>query len=166
MKYAIVYQSRTGNTGMLANTLRDLLPQDSLVCFGEPCPQALEADLLFVGFWTDKGSCDEKTGAFLKTLTDQKIFLFGTAGFGGSQDYYDKILAKVRKLLPAGVTVTGAYLCQGKMPQSVRERYEKLLKAHAPIPNLKGMLENFDHALTHPDTADLEALSAAVRSQL
>ena len=166
MKYAIVYQSRTGNTGMLANTLRDLLPQDSLVCFGEPSPQALEADLLFVGFWTDKGSCDEKTGAFLKTLTNQKIFLFGTAGFGGSQDYYDKILSKVRRLLPAGVTVTGTYLCQGKMPQSVRERYEKLQKAHAPIPNLKGMLENFDHALTHPDTADLEALSAAVRSQL
>lgn len=140
--------------------------QEALVCFGEPSPQALEADLLFVGFWTDKGSCDEKTGAFLKTLTDQKIFLFGTAGFGGSQDYYDKIITKVRKLLPAGVTVTGAYLCQGKMPQSVRERYEKLRKAHAPIPDLKGMLENFDRALTHPDTADLEALSAAVRSQL
>ena len=48
------------------------------------------------------------------------------------------------------------------MPMAVRERYEKMLKMHAPVPNLKGMLENFDRALSHPDQADLEAVRKAV----
>ena len=164
MSNAIVYSSQTGNTRLLAETIHKLLPE--ALYFGQPDEKALSARRIYVGFWTDKGSCDSATADFLKTLTDQEVFLFGTAGFGGDPDYYEKILARVRKHLPKTVSVVGSCLCQGKMPMSVRERYEKMQKSHMPVPNLKAMLENFDRALSHPDAQDLEVLKEAVEASL
>ena len=161
MKYAIVYSSRTGNTKMLADTLRDALPKKECVYFGGPDAAALSAEKIYVGFWTDKGTCDEQTADFLKKLTDQKVFLFGTAGFGISQEYFDKILARTEKNIRKEAAVTGRFMCQGKMPVSVRKRYEKIQASGIEIPNMQGMIENFDKALTHPDKEDLEAFKKA-----
>lgn len=94
MSYAIVYSSKTGNTKILAETLHDCLPQADCCYFGSPNPAAMEADTLYVGFWTDKGQADESTSDFLKQLHGKNIFLFGTAGFGGSKEYFDKILKR------------------------------------------------------------------------
>lgn len=44
-----------------------------------------DAECIFVGFWTDKGTCDDNITAFLNKLENKKVFLFGTAGFGGEQ---------------------------------------------------------------------------------
>ena len=160
MNHAIVYSSRTGNTRMLAEQLEALLPHPLYA--GAPAPEALEAERIYVGFWTDKGTCDSDTAEFLKTLTDQEVFLFGTAGFGGAPGYYEKILDRVKAQLPQGVRVVGSYLCQGKMPMAVRERYVKMQEDGSPVPNLPAMIENFDRALSHPDQQDLDGLRDAV----
>ena len=162
MSYAIVFSSHTGNTALLAQTIRDTLPGDYLY-FGTPDPKALEAETVYVGFWTDKGSCDESIAQFLKTLTNQKVFLFGTAGFGGSEEYFNKILKAVQKDLHSSNTVIGSFMCQGKMPMSVRQRYENMKKQPLHLPNLNAMIENFDKALSHPDADDLERLKQAVK---
>ena len=99
---------------------------------------------------------------FLKTLKGKEVFLFGTAGFGGSQEYFDKILSSVQKHLGASNTVIGTYMCQGKMPQSVRERYVKMKNSPLPIPNVDKLIENFDTAVSHPDETDLQKLKYAV----
>ena len=112
MSYAIVFSSRTGNTALLAQTIRDTLPGDCLY-FGTPDPKALEAETVYVGFWTDKGSCDESIAQFLKTLTNQKVFLFGTAGFGGSPEYFEQILKRVSENLGENTQLVGSYMCQG-----------------------------------------------------
>lgn len=158
MSYAIVYSSRTGNTAMLAQAVREALPQEDCRYFGAPAPQALAADTVYVGFWTDKGTCDEPTARFLQNLTDQKVFLFGTAGFGGAPAYFQQILDRVKANLAPGVQVTGTYMCQGKMPQAVRDRYAAIEEN----PRRTAMLENFDQALSHPDQEDLARLQAAV----
>ena len=158
MSYAIVYSSRTGNTAMLAQAVREALPQEDCRYFGAPAPQALAADTVYVGFWTDKGTCDEPTARFLQSLTDQKVFLFGTAGFGGAPAYFQQILDRVKANLAPGVQVTGTYMCQGKMPQAVRDRYAAMEES----PRRTAMLQNFDRAASHPDEADLAALKAAV----
>ena len=158
MSYAIVYSSRTGNTAMLARAVREALPQEDCRYFGAPAPQALAADTVYVGFWTDKGTCDEPTARFLQSLTDQKVFLFGTAGFGGAPAYFQQILDRVKANLAPGVQVTGTYMCQGKIPQAVRDRYA----AMEENPRRTAMLENFDQALSHPDQEDLARLQAAV----
>lgn len=158
MHYAIVYSSRTGNTALLADTIHKTLPEGECLYYGAPDRKALEADVLYVGFWTDKGTCDETIAAFLQSLTTQKVFLFGTAGFGGDGDYFEKILDRVRENLAPGVELVGTYVCQGKMPQAVRQRYE----AMEDSPRRTAMLSNFDQALGHPDAKDLEGLRAAI----
>lgn len=95
MKYAIVFSSQTGNTKQLAEAVSSVLPQADLCFFGSPSQEALQAERLFIGFWTDKGRCNQEITDFLKTLKGKEVFLFGTAGFGGSQEYFDKILSSV-----------------------------------------------------------------------
>lgn len=163
MSYAIVFSSKTGNTKLLADTLHSCLPQESCCYFGTPDPAALEADELYVGFWTDKGTADESTLDFLKQLHGKNIFLFGTAGFGGSEEYFSKILKKAERSLDRSNTVFGRYMCQGKMPLSVRQRYEGMKKQPIHLPNLDALIENFDNALSHPDADDLERLKQAVK---
>lgn len=159
MRYAIVYSSHTGNTAMLAQAIREVLPPEDCIYFGAPDPVALQAEMVYVGFWTDKENCDEDTAAFLKDLQRHRVFLFGTAGYGGSPAYYEKMLSRTRENLAPGVQVVGTYMCQGKMPQAVRTRYE----AMEDSPRRTMMLENFDQALSHPDAEDLARLQDAVR---
>lgn len=163
MSYAIVFSSKTGNTRLLADTLRASLPQNECTYFGAPAPEALEAETLYIGFWTDKGHADDTLTAFLQTLKGKRVFLFGTAGFGGSAPYFEKILAATRKALDGSNTVIGSFMCQGKMPVSVRQRYEAMKAKPLHIPNLDALIENFDKALSHPDVADLEQLKQAVK---
>lgn len=162
MKYAIVFSSQTGNTKQLAEVVSSVLPQADLCFFGSPSQEALQEERLFIGFWTDKGRCNQEIIDFLKTLKGKEVFLFGTAGFGGSQEYFDKILSSVQKCLAASNTVIGTYMCQGKMPQSVRKRYVKMKNSPLPIPNVDKMIENFDTAVSHPDETDLQKLKYAV----
>lgn len=163
MSYAIVFSSKTGNTRLLADTLRASLPQNECTYFGAPAPEALGAETLYIGFWTDKGHADDTLTAFLQTLKGKRVFLFGTAGFGGSAPYFEKILAATRKALDGSNTVIGSFMCQGKMPVSVRQRYEAMKAKPLHIPNLDALIENFDKALSHPDAADLEQLKQAVK---
>lgn len=155
MKIAIVYQSMTGNTLTLAQAIREALAGEEIVYFGKP-GQVPEADLYLVGSWTDKGSCHQSVAEYLKSLEGKTLAYFGTAGFGGSDDYYALLFQRVSALIPQGTRVLGSYYCQGKMPQSVRQRYEKLLEDHPGDKQLEENLENFDRALSHPDKVDLK----------
>ena len=53
-------------------------------------------------------------------------------------------------------------MCQGRMPDSVRERYIKMKEQPDHMPNLDKLIENFDKALSHPDAADLDRLQKMV----
>ena len=95
---------------------------------------------------------------FLAVCAALLVLMIGTAGFGGAPAYFEGILERVRTLLAKDVTVIGSYMCQGKMPQPVRDRYEAMEES----PHRTSMLENFDRALSHPDADDLARLKAAV----
>ena len=160
MRYSIVYSSNTGNARQLAEAIEQQLPTGDLLYCGAPDTAALQADVLFVGFWTDKGSCDAKVAELLKQTGGKTVYLFGTAGFGQSQQYFDQILARVRENLPAGAVYGGGYMCQGRMPQAVRSRYEAMQAKEPENARYQMLIENFDAALAHPDTNDLEAAAA------
>ena len=163
MKYGVVYASATGNTAMLAEEIRSYMKNAECVYFGEAKENIPPADIIFAGFWTDKGNCSDEIGNYLAGLQGQKIFLFGTAGFGGSKEYFSRILEQVKGHIPDGNTVIGTFMCQGKMPASVKARYEKMLESDPENERIKAMLINFDQALSHPDHHDLEELRAAVQ---
>ena len=164
MSYSVVFSTRTGNTKLLAETVRKSLSQNDCIYFGYPGQEALHADRLYVGFWTDRGCCDNGTAEFLRTVKNKELFLFGSAGYGGSEEYYQKILRQTESLLDDSCRVVGTFMCQGKMPESVRKCYEEMTQGPNPIHNLMGMLENFDKASSHPDRADLEKLEQDIQA--
>lgn len=120
------------------------------------------SETLFVGFWTNQGVADQATQKLLAQLRNRKVFLFGTAGFGGSEAYFQAILDKTKAFIGDSNTVIGTYMCQGKMPHSVRERYVKMKEQPDHMPNIDAMIENFDKALSHPDADDLVKLAESV----
>ena len=120
------------------------------------------SETLFVGFWTNQGVADQATQKLLEQLRGRKIFLFGTAGFGGSEAYFQAILDKTKAFVDDSNTVIGTYMCQGKMPLSVRKRYVKMKEQPDHMPNIDAMIENFDKALSHPDADDLVKLANLV----
>ena len=67
---------------------------------------------------------------------NQNVFLFGTAGFGRSQDYFEMILKNVKSHLDESNCVKGTWMCQGKMPLAIRAKFASNPK----------MLKNFDEA--------------------
>ena len=160
--YSIIFSSLTGNTRQLAETIRVVLPAEDCDYFGAPKAEELHSEILYIGFWTDKGNADADTLALLRTLKNKRLFLFGTAGFGVDTAYFDAILARVQAVPDGSNTVIGTYMCQGKMPPSVRARYEAMRALPAPPENLDALIENFDRARSHPDADDRDRLRAAV----
>ena len=157
MSYAIICSSKTGNTEKLAQRAREVLGEEN------ECP-VVDADLVLVGSWTDKGGMDPALADTLPQLADKRVFLFGTCGFGGSQKYYDRVLDRFAAALPDGARVVGRFMCQGQMPPAVRERYVKM--SNQDPTRFEPMIENFDRALGHPDADDLGAFEAALRDVL
>ncbi len=176
MNFKIIYNSRTGNTQMLAETITSVLndqkrENDTLEITNvqeqkNPLTEISGQSIYFIGFWTDKGGCGEIIANILKQLENCRVFLFGTAGFGQSQAYFDKILGNCASYLPDSSTLIGTYMCQGKMPVSVRSRYEAMLEKAPGDPSILKLIDNFDSALEHPNTQDQNRLADAVRNAL
>ena len=162
-RYSIIFSSKTGNTAELANAIRDALPQENCDYFGTNEIEEPVSEMLYIGFWTDQGNADKSALELLQRIKNKKIFLFGTAGFGENEAYFQKVLNNVKSSMDESNQVVGEYMCQGKMPMSERQRYENMKKQPLHLPNLDAMIENFDKALSHPDADDLERLKQAVK---
>ena len=64
MKFLIVYSSRTGNTRQVAEALYAAAPDGSTISNVETAPAADDYDVIFVGYWMDRGTADEKSKAY------------------------------------------------------------------------------------------------------
>lgn len=158
MNIAIIYKSVSGNTELIAEAIGKAL-KDDVVYIGEP-KEGINADLCFVGSWTDKGTCCAEISDYLKTLENKRIAYFGTAGFGGSEEYYHSLFERIKSICPASNEMKDYFFCQGKMPMSVRNRYVEMMKEHPDDKRLEVSIKNFDLALEHPNEADLKAAEA------
>ena len=161
MKVAIIYESKTGNTKLIADSIKAATEKDHNVIF-KSAKEALEtsndiiADLYFLGSWTDKGDCGAFIKKFSKTLNNKRVALFGTAGFSGSQTYYNNLAKRFSKELDSSNSIIGSFYSQGKMPLSIKRRYLTLLKQNPSDKNIKVSIMNFDEAKSHPDSKDLK----------
>lgn len=159
MKCEIIFNSKTGNTRVLAKEL-----YERLVCeekeIQELCEDtdAEQAELYFVGFWTDRGTCSMEVIDFLSKLQGKYVALFGTCGLGNNEDYYKDIENRVKVWIPEDNHYMGCYMCQGKMPIQVRKKYETLLNTGGQQEFAERMLRNFDEAMLHPDTKDFAGI--------
>lgn len=143
----LIYFSQTGNTQLLAQAIENNIENSNII---------------YVGFWTDKGNANKEALDYLKTLHHQKIFLFGTAGFGKSDDYFKKIIAKVKESIDESNEVIGSFMCQGKMPETVLQKYLKLKEENQAPKNIDLLIDNYYKAQSHPNNDDIEALKKAI----
>ena len=161
MKYSIVYSS-TGNTKLLADAIKNELNDDDLVYYGKPDRYALEADLIYVGFWTDQSVCDDVTKDFLRKIHNKNIFLFGSAGYG-NKEYFEKINKATEEYLDETVTVVDYFMCQGKMGPQIKQKYLDILAKDPDNKRINFMLQLFDAALTHPNQDDFNDLIKKIK---
>ena len=92
MQTIVIYSSQTGNTRKLATQIFAAIPGDSKDLKNIDEYREKDAELYFVGFWVDRGDCDEKTVELLSGLHGKKIALFGTCGMGNDPAYYQKVM--------------------------------------------------------------------------
>lgn len=162
MKIAIIYKSVTGNTKLLAEEIQKNL-NNEIIYIGAP-QENIDADLYFIGSWTFKGECVKEIADYLKTIHNKKIAYFGTCGFGGSISYYETIFKRVESNIDESNELLGYFICQGKMPLTVKQKYIEMIKANPEDKNLQVSIKNFDEALNHPDESDLRELKKWLES--
>lgn len=137
LDYLVVYDSETGNTKKIATEIFASLPGMSkdLINLHERTDFP-EAKIYFVGFCVHRGTC----------------------GAGNSPKYYKKIASSVRIWLEDDNRYLGSFICQGKMPLTVRQKYESLLNTpeDCDCQQIRRQLQNFDEAMIHPTPTDLE----------
>lgn len=167
MKYAIVFDSNTGNTAQIAKVIRDTLKQHRCVAFGSELPKE-EVDVLFLGSWCDKGGFSAKMQALIAQVHHQRTALFATCGFGMDPAYFRKIAQRLQQQLPQDNTVLASFVCQGKLSAQTLARYEAMLEDEKTRELAAGMIANYEQAKTHPDAADekqAEAFALRVLAQ-
>lgn len=154
MKIAILFDSHTGNTESIAKSILNACNNEDVAYFGSP--KIIDnADIYFIGSWVDKGNLSKPIIDYVKTLKHKNIAFFATCGFGGSKQYFKMLEKNFDDNVNSSNTIMGHFICQGKMPLTVKERYLKMLKANPEDKSLQQSLENFESALCHPNDIDL-----------
>lgn len=141
-------------------------PAESTLSTSTFTTQASEADVVFVGFWCDKGSCSPAVQHFLQGLVGKRVFLFGTCGFGESDEYFAQILDRVRAYLPADAQYIGGAMCQGKMGMGVKRRYEGMLEKDPGNAQARMLIDNWNKAQSHPNEDDVSRIATAAKEAL
>ena len=72
--------------------------------------------------------------------------------------YFEKILEAVKAEVPKDNQIGTGYMCQGKMGQRIRKKYEEMLREDPENKTAQMLIENFDQASSHPDEKDVENL--------
>ena len=158
MTEAIIYDSLSGNTESLAKEIKSIKKNAYYEKINNKLIEELpEYDIYYIGSPIIKGICTDKIKRLLQKIENKKIFLFITTGYKG-ENYYESLTKRILEIIPKSNQILGAFFCQGKMQDAVKERYIKLIKEHPEDKNLKVSLENFEQAKTHPDQKDKKDL--------
>ena len=76
------------------------------------------------------------------------------------------LFERVKEYIDESNEILGYYYCQGRMPEMVKKRYEKMLEENPNDEKVKQSIENYEEALKHPNTKDLEDLRNKIKSIL
>lgn len=162
----VLYSSKTGNTKKVATEIFSALPGMSKDMQSMEEYRGKDAEVFFIGFWVNHGTCEMTVIDTMSELHGKKIALFGTCGMGKGEAYYKSIEKKVNVWIPDDCEYLGIFLCQGKMPMQVRENYEIAWEDPRQEACRKRFLHNFDETLFHPNDQDMSDARAFVNKIL
>lgn len=155
-KYAVIYQSATGNTRLLAEYLyRDLRTGEKTIRDLDADGDFPDADVYLVFFGVRNEACSADIIHCLERLENKKIALFATCGFTPKDTYKKKLERALTVWLPENSEYLGMFLCQGQVPS---EQQERMLEA-APLWE-EPMRAMFEEGEYRPGLEDLQAGSA------
>ena len=129
LEYLVLYDSESGNTKKIAAAIFSRLPGNSKDLIDINTDKTIpEARVYFIGFCVHRGTCSLRVSDFLGDLSGKAIALFGTCGMGDSPEYYKRIEQSVSAWIESDNQYLGSFICQGRMPQKVRQKYAVSLK--------------------------------------
>jgi len=157
MKILVTYSSKTGNTQKIAEVIQPLLPGADLYPV-EEAPEAADYDLIFAGFWVDKGTADEQAARYLSRIEAKPVALFATLGAYPDSDHARESLDNAAALIPSG-RVVDRFICQGAIDPKLIAWMKQLPPEHPHAPD-EARVKRWKDAESHPDPEDLRQAAA------
>ncbi len=153
MNIAVIYSSKTGNTRKVAEAIHSSLPDGAILHDVTNAPTPTDYDLIFMGFWVDKGTANLEAQEYMKQLNGQRVALFATLGAYPDSDHAKQCLTNAADLVPT-CTVVDTFICQGAIDPKLIE-WMKTLPANDPHGPNDDRRKLWADAESHPDEMDL-----------
>ncbi|MCC0635070.1 MULTISPECIES: flavodoxin family protein BilS [unclassified Clostridioides] len=164
MKSLILYSSLTGNTKKIAQSIYDAMQgEKEIKNISEVTDNNVDYekyDIIFLGYWVDKGICDKNSKLVFENIHNKKLALFGTMGANTKGNYGINIMDKVKDVFSKDNEIVGSFICQGKIAEGLKVKYEEMLKLHPENEHIREQLKGHEESQSHPDEQDV---SEAVR---
>jgi len=151
MKYAIIYQSKSGNVKEMADAIfYSLKDEEAVMVDIDETDDIPDADFYFIGFAVRNNNCGMDIVNLFENLTNIKYALFISCGFLPTEKYKENILNNLDVWLPENSTLVDSFFCQGRV-----EKHEQEIMI-AKMPHSEPQLrEMFGEGNSHPDEDDL-----------
>jgi hypothetical protein len=123
----------------------------------EAAPEPDGYDLIFLGFWVDKGQADAKTLKYMKKIHGKKVAVFFTLGAYPDSQHADNVLEQTKAQLE-GNEIIGHFRCLGRVDPKILEIMKNMPNnPHKDTPERRARLAE---AAKHPDETDLSNAAA------
>ncbi len=155
MKYAVLYQSKSGNTRLLAEEIFNSINSEEKEIYdideGNEIPKA---DVYFVGFGIHNNSCSMDIVECMESIGIGKLALFVTCGYIPTDKYKEKLEKNLEVWLPEEAEYLDMFLCQGNV------EFDRRQIMISQMPHLEDKLRQvFSMGCSHPNEDDLRAVS-------
>ena len=149
-RWLVVYSSVTGNTRKIAEAFCETV--GGTLVRVEDAGEFDGFDAVAVGYWLWRGGPDPKTADYLSRLSGINVVLFETHSTDNRSEHAVTAFARAASFLGKDCRVISVFECQGQVPESVREKREKM---SANDPHAKS--QGWKTSIGHPDENDLTA---------
>ena len=162
MRYAVIYQSASGNTKRIAEAIYKSIKSESKQLYNlEGLNEIPLADVYLIGCSIRNNTYSMALLDALDEITYGKVAVFATCGYPTTESYRNRLAKALDIWMPDGVENLGLFLCQGRIAEHQKERWL------AAIPDHRSQLEQiYAEAESHPDREDIrQACEFAARVQ-
>lgn len=152
MKYAVIYQSKSGNTKRIAKEIYKVIESsEKYIVDIDETDAVPEADVYFVGFGVHSSNCGMDIIDVLEQTENAKCALFATCGYVPTDNYKEKLEKNIEVWIPDETEYMGMFLCQGAV-----EREQKNIMINKMPSGEERLRQMFEVGDSHPDGDDLD----------
>ena len=155
MRYAVIYQSKSGNTRLLAEQIYETLnTEEKEIIDIDITTDIPDADVYFVGFGIHNRFCSMDVLDILEQISGGHIVLFATCGYLPTEQYKVNLETHMEAWLPENADYLGMFLCQGTVETDRR----KIMIGQMPSKE-KELEHMFELGSVHPDQEDISSVT-------